>query len=258
MDKVLIIGGNSMIGKALADKWSNQNFEVHSTSRRFLNSNQIFFDLQGPNFSVFSDQYECIVFLAGDTNIQSCINNPILSEKVNVTNSILALDFFETISSNIIFISTDDVFFGSTPRESVNSPPKPKNLYGHQKALVERHITNNTANTAILRLSKVIHPKFNLFAEWRNAISQKQKIYPYIDKYFSPTNLVSVIEKISYIKSNNDTKIHHCSGEDDISYFDYALHYLDGNQTLIMPTKDPFASTDNFYSSLLDDCCKKE
>ena len=103
MDKVLIIGGNSMIGKALADKWSNQNFEVHSTSRRFLNSNQIFFDLQSPNFSVFSDQYECIVFLAGDTNIQSCINNPILSEKVNVINTILALDFLK-VFLQILFL----------------------------------------------------------------------------------------------------------------------------------------------------------
>jgi len=256
MEKVLIVGGDSLIGKSLRSHWKNKNFDVYSTSRRPDSENQIFFDLQDPVFTDFALEYEYIIFLVGNSNIQDCIDNPALSEQVNVHNSIAALIFFETISSNILFLSSADVFDGSKPRESVHAPHRPKNLYGNQKALVEKFILDESKNITILRLSKVVHFNFKLFLEWEDAVSKKEKIYPYSDKYFSPTELTQVINKIDHIKSHNEIKIHHCYGQNDISYYDYALNYLICDPALIISSKDPSSPTNNFYSSLEEDCCE--
>ena len=253
MEKVLIVGGDSLIGKTLSSHWKNKNFDVYSTSRRPDGVNQIFFDLQNPVFSDFALKYEYVIFLAGNSNIQDCIDNPVLSEQVNVHNSIAALIFFETICSNILFLSSADVFDGSKPRVRVHAPHRPKNLYGNQKALVEKFILEKSKNITILRLSKVVHVNFKLFLEWKDAVSKKEKIYPYSDKYFSPTELTQVINKIDYIKSHNEVKIHHCYGQDDISYYDYAMNYLICDPALIVSSKDPSSLAKNFYSSLAED-----
>jgi|TARA_B110000483_G_C18073906_1_gene495244 dTDP-4-dehydrorhamnose reductase len=255
MDKILIVGGDSLVGKSLILSWSNKNFEVHSTSRRVDDHENIYFDLEEPDFSKFSSHYSFIVFLAGNTNIQHCIDNPILSEKVNVHNLIVALNFFETICTNVLFLSSADVFDGSNPRESVYARHSPKNLYGHHKALVENFILEKSKIISILRLSKVIHSDFKLFLDWKKAVYKKEEIFPYSDKYFSPTQLTQVIDKINHIRLNNEIQIHHCSGDDDISYFNYALKYLECDPALITPIKDPSASKQNFYSSLQEDCC---
>ncbi len=256
MEKILIVGGDSLIGKALIGHWRNKNFEVHSTSRRSDSVDQIFFDLQNPVFTDFAARYEYVIFLAGNSNIQDCIDNPTLSEQVNVINSVAALIFFETISLNVLFLSSADVFDGSKPRESVHASLRPKNLYGYQKSLVEKFILEKSQSISILRLSKVVHSNLKLFLDWEGAVSKKEKIYPYADKYFSPTALTQVINKIDHIKTNNKIKIHHCYGQDDISYYNYALNYLICDPELIIASKDPSPPANNFYSSLKEDCCK--
>ena len=253
MDKILIVGGDSFIGQALYKSWGNQKVLLDLTSRNKEKSKKLFFDLQDPDFSVFSSHYDFIVFLAGITNIKFCIDYPELSEQINVRNTIKALTFFETVSANILFISSADVFDGSKPRESIYGKQRPRNLYGQQKTLVEKFILKNLASTSILRLSKVVDRNFKLFTEWRDAISQGEIIFPYVDKYFSPTSIENVINKINFIRLDGKTKLNHCYGDDDISYYDYAINHLKLDKTLIIPSNDPAGAQRDFFSSLEDD-----
>ncbi len=253
MNKVLIVGGDSFIGQDLQKFWSNQNFEIYQTTRSKKNTNKIFFDLEQPDFSCFSSNYSFIVFLAGISSIDFCKNHPKLSRKINVTNTIKSLNFFETICSNILFISSADVFQGDTPRHKTDSPQKPKNLYGAHKAMVEKHIQEKSTYISILRLSKVIHSQFKLFEEWADQISKGNKIYPYSNKFFSPTSMDNVLKKINLIMLDNKTCIYHCYGDDDISYYEYAINFLPYDKNSVISSIDPLASSENFFSSLDDD-----
>ena len=253
MNKILIVGGDSYIGRALKEFWSCKKFSLYSTSRKSELHDEIFFDLQNPDFSIFSSNYDFIVFLAGITNIKYCIDHPDLSELINVKNTIEALTFFDKLSPNILFISSADVFDGSEPRESIYSKQSPKNLYGQQKTLVEKFIIKELANTSILRLSKVVDQELPLLQQWRDDISEGKCIYPYVNKYLSPTNIEIVLNKINFIRQNNKSKLYHCSGDDDISYFDYAVNYLKFDKNLIIPTHGPSGIEKNYFSSLKDD-----
>jgi dTDP-4-dehydrorhamnose reductase len=253
MNNILIVGGDSYIGGALKSFWTDKKFSVDSTSRKTEQLDKIFFDLQNLDFSTFSSNYSFIVFLAGITNIQYCIDHPDLSEQINVEKTIEALTFFEKLSPNILFISSADVFDGSQPRKSIYSKQSPRNLYGKQKNLVEKFIIEELTNTSILRLSKVVDKDLPLFRKWQDEISAGSSIFLYDNKFFSPTSMEIVIDKINSIRQNNHSRLYHCHGDDDISYFDYAIKYLKFDKNLVIPSHDPSGTEKNYFSSLQDD-----
>ena len=87
--KVLIIGGDSLIGNYLGEIIiGDMGFDVTKTSRRNLSSNHIFFDLRQEQEIPLIKNYDYAVICAGITNIRYCQENQDEAECVNLINTI--------------------------------------------------------------------------------------------------------------------------------------------------------------------------
>ena len=109
-NKHLIIGGDSIIGKSLYNKFIKNNFDAYYTTRNNtrLNDNSIYFDLEENNINFIPKRvYVC----TGISDINFCEKNPIYSWNLNVNLTLAVIKKFHNLGSHIIFLSTDLVWW---------------------------------------------------------------------------------------------------------------------------------------------------
>ncbi len=222
---ILIIGGDSLIAKNYIDFCICKGLDFVYTSRRNNQKNKaIFLDLKNPDFELFKKkQFNFTIFFASISNIEFCENNRDETYLINVINTQKSLKVFSKISKKVLYISSNCVFDGKKPFMTVDDITNPMNEYGRQKLEVENWIKSNLKNTSILRASKIIHPQFDLINEWKNKLDKKKEIYPYVNKFLAPTSIKNVIKKIEFIRRNNESSLHHCKSNKDLSYYEFAL-----------------------------------
>lgn len=239
--ELLIIGGDSSIGKCYINFCKDNLINFEYTSRKKNSSDKaLFLDLKDPDFKVFNKkQFDFTIFFASIASIDFCENNKKESYLVNVENTQKTLYEVSKVSKRVLFISSNCVFDGKKPFMTVNDKTNPSNEYGRQKLEVEKWMRLNLSNAAILRLSKVIHPYFDLIIEWKKKLDLGIEIYPLDDKYFAPTPIESVIKKIEEIRISDKNELFHCTSSKDLSYYEYALRTFDShvNKKLVKKSK---------------------
>ena len=161
---ILIVGGDSSLGKCYIKHCEDNKLKFKYTSRRKTIPNDVlYFDLKNLNFEVFNDySFDFVIFFASVCNQDFCENNREESYLINVENTQKSLQVFSKISKRILFISSNTVFDGKQSFMSFDDETNPINEYGRQKLEVEKWISINLSNVSILRLSKVIHPYLKL------------------------------------------------------------------------------------------------
>lgn len=174
---LLIVGGDSSIAKCYINFCKNNflNFEYTSRRKNSLD-NALFLDLKDPDFKVFNKKrFDFTVFFASIANIDFCEKNKKESYLVNVENTQKTLHEVSKVSKRVLFISSNCVFDGKKPFVTIHDKTNPLNEYGKQKLEVEKWMRLNLSNASVLRLSKVIHPYFNLINEWKNKLDKKKR-----------------------------------------------------------------------------------
>lgn len=83
---------------------------------------------------------------------------------------------------------------------------------------VEREIFKDGGDVSVLRLSKVISPRFPLFVDWANQLSKNQEIFPFNDKVFAPVGERLVVDTILKIAERKAAGLFHLSSECEILY----------------------------------------
>ncbi len=241
--KTLIIGSDSLIGKALMEYLNKNNSRAIGTTRRreAVDENHLFLDLSGD-----IESWQCpfsvntAVICAGTTEIKACENDPAGSRRINVDAVLrLAKKLLEK-GLFIIYLSSDKVFDGSKPHSPANSPLSPVTEYGKQKAEVEKQISGFKDSVAIVRLTKVLGPQDRLFSAWREALKKRKAIHPFSDVVLSPLPLSFVVKVISIIIQRRLSGILQISGNRDMSYAEAAeegLRLLNIPRDLIKPVK---------------------
>ena len=63
------------------------------------------------------------------------------------------------------------------------------------------------------------------FLEWNKKFSNGLTVKAFADMTLSPINISRVILQINYLMKNKINGIFHCSGNRDISYYNYACEY---------------------------------
>jgi dTDP-4-dehydrorhamnose reductase len=249
---ILIVGGDSAIAKCYIQSCKDNKLSFKATSRRKnLSSNFIYFDLNDPNFDVFNDQrFNFVIFFASICSIDFCEKNKKKSHYINVENTKKSLDEFSKISNRLLFLSSNAVFDGKHPFRLSNDDPNPINEYGRHKLEVEEWIKHYSKKISVLRLSKVIHPYYELINDWRNNLDQGFEIYPFTNKFFSPTHIKNVLEKIEEIRKEKKISIFHCASSEDISYYEYALKLFQGHSNKNLIKKGLCKNVEKTYSSL--------
>jgi len=225
----LIVGGDSAIGKRLAEYWRERGVSVLSTTRQEekLSENQPYLCLEtGVWDAIFNLEFDFVVICAGITKIAECQENLDRSRLINVTNTIRFVEQIRQKTRRILFLSSNQVFDGSRPYCRPNDSACPTSEYGRQKLEVERYVLNFD-ESAVLRLTKVVHDDWDLLKRWRQQLINGQFISAFTNVNIAPLPVEKVIKTIDTLAISGANGIHHLSGDADVSYFSYAQTVAD-------------------------------
>jgi len=235
--KILVIGGDSKIGKYLVPFLKKNNYLVISTSRnkKRLNKNKIFLDLSKIDNFTIPNNIDATIFLASITKIKECEDNYKLAYKVNGINTLKLIN--KLIEKNIFvcFLSSSIVFKNKTnlPKEDDNH--QPKSNYAKLKSFVEKNIFKLTKKIkkekllCILRVTKNVDTFTEPFNAWIRQINKRSKFSAFKDLYFSPITFHDTTKIILKIVKKKYHGNYHISGERDINYSDFAKKLLKYN-----------------------------
>lgn len=232
-EKVLIIGIDSQIGVSLREYLLKKNITVYGTTRKNKTScsNTFYFDLEQPDFSVFSNKFSIVILCAGTTSIEECERDPVRHKKINVTNTQKIIEKFSEEGSFIIYLSSNLVFSGENKFYKFNDKKDPITQYGKFKAEVEDFLINYyNENSCILRLTKVISETTPFIVQWKNNANGGKKIETYSNKFLSPIHMENVVENIFLLINQKKIGIYQFSDAREISYTDYAKEIFKNNQ----------------------------
>ncbi|MDP6709255.1 MAG: sugar nucleotide-binding protein, partial [Alphaproteobacteria bacterium] len=222
---VLVVGGDSRIGRALVAHLEGLGIEVRATTRRreAPDERRPYLDLADPTASLDAlPAAEAVVLTAAIARLGACEDDPFGSARVNVEGTIRVAEAMAARGAQVLLLSTDKVFDGSRPLRHREDGVSPLTEYGRQKALAEAGIRGLGPRGAILRLSKVLAPEDPLVGEWVTALAAGQPITPFTDMYLAPVPLDLVCRMVARLLAAGEPGIFHLSGGEDRSYADFA------------------------------------
>lgn len=215
-----------MIGRHLYERLKRTGKQVLYTTRRKREqkNNSIYLDLEeNPVSWVPPEGIKTAFFCAAQTSTIFCEQNMDTSRKINVVNTIKIIEKLSQKKIPVIFLSSNQVFDGVFPYPDETFPTSPKTVYGYQKLQVEEYLKNIPFKHSIVRVTKIIHPKYPLFNNWVSSLKQEIPISPFYDSFFSPVAIdyfVTVLLKLAEVKEGGTW---HVSGNKDLSYYEAAL-----------------------------------
>tara|TARA_S200000501_G_C20849344_1_gene755037 strand:- start:377 stop:1237 length:861 start_codon:yes stop_codon:yes gene_type:complete len=211
--KILLLGASSSLGKIFLRE-SNLN-EIQGTYNKNKVGKSIFFDSIRSDISqlrIVWDNFSHAIILIGDTDPNSCIKDPELSNKLNILSIKRIIDFLSSKNIFIIFTSSEFVFDGKSGLYSESDSAEPILLYGKQKLQIENYL-EKIDNHCILRLAKM-YDDFDdstLFLNWKNSIKENKVINCANDQFFSPLYTNDVVKITKIIVENNVSGLFHLS-----------------------------------------------
>jgi len=261
MARVLIIGGDSYIGRALKNVLIEQGHNVVATQREDASQGN-YLDLSLPlaNRSLLMQQYDTVILLAALTNIAQCRDFPLQAQQINVVNTLELLSYFSKRNIFSIFMSTNQVFSCQQPDTHWQAEYQPCSFYGELKAKVEQEILKQSLNVAIVRPTKVIGVNFLLFEQWLEALVNNNVLSAFKDHFIAPISLSFLCKQLLALIHSPSNTIIQLSGAKDISYYQLAqifaekLNYSQANISAISAADKnvkplPFGSLEPCFGS---------
>jgi len=234
--RVLIVGGDGVIGAALADHFLALSAEVYGTTRRLSDGHdllrvnlryyqKIFWDLTiiDKDFSFLPD-VDLVYICAAMARFADCRENPDLAWRVNVEAPALLAKHYANKNARVVFLSTCAVLGCDQPGHGIDSPVQPGSLYGIFKAEAEKLILETGAGASVVRLTKVLLPNMPLLLGWITALARCETIEAFSDMRIAPLHLSSTIQGLAALQ-DHEGGVYHISGSKDISYA-HAAQYL--------------------------------
>lgn len=218
----LIVGGDSLIGGALANVLKERGLPVVTTSRRGEVGPQL--DLAAPPATWLLPPSESAVICGAMTRLDRCVAEPELARRIN-RDAVgeLARRFAER-GTYFVFLSTNLVFDGNKAMPTASDMVCPSTLYGALKAEAEEYARKAAPEgSAILRLTKVLGPGHQRLAAWDSDLSTGRSLHAFGDMPLAPVSLRQVVAAIMGLLENKVPGTFHLSASHDITWFDVAL-----------------------------------
>ncbi|MFN4226845.1 MAG: dTDP-4-dehydrorhamnose reductase [Candidatus Ratteibacteria bacterium] len=194
MKKILITGGNGLVGSYLKNSLNQESYSIFAFSKEQLNITDI-----DKSYKIFKDlKPEIVIHLAAITDVDFCEKNPerafLINYKGTENISKLSIDF----NCFLIYLSTDFIFDGTKNSPySEQDEPNPINIYGKSKLLGEKYIINNCRKYLIIRTSRIFGKGGrNFSSRLREIMKEKKEIILITDLINSPTYALSLAETI--------------------------------------------------------------
>lgn len=218
---VLVVGGDGLIGMALATEFQANRQTFIATTRR-KDGRGLSLDLAKPDEWEIPPDLDAAVLCAAATNLGFCRDNPEAARQINVINTLRLAEELSRQGAFISFLSTNLVFDGEIPRIAGDAPLNPRTVYGELKAEAERGLPDVAENFAIIRLSKVFTQDMPLLLNWRRQLDAGEILEPFVDYRCSPIDLTTAARAIAMITTQRRSGIWQLCPENDVSYADIA------------------------------------
>lgn len=256
--KILIIGGDSEIGRNFSNLLLKKNvyFNLTSKKKSKIKKKSIhYLDLKNLNSfdKIKYREFTHALITIGISSIDYCQKNQSLTNFINVEQIKILINKLTIEKIKIIYLSSDKVFDEKTFLNNPSSSVNPKSVYGKQKIEIERYLKDHSKKYIILRLSKVISNKNNLINKWIKSLKQNNEIYTFNNETISPIRIEIVVNFLYHLLIKNHVGIFHLSAQDTITYYKLALILAKKNQfdkTLIKSkiSKNKFRRKNNMPS----------
>lgn len=226
----LVIGGDSEIGAALYRRLAMLGLPVAATTRRreLAGPRRPFLDLAAPLDGwrpPEGTRAACIT--AAVAHLAACAADPAASAAVNVTGTLGLAEQLIARGIHVLFLSSNQVFDGTTPHVAADTPTCPVSEYGRQKARTEDVLkaqVERGASVGILRLAKVLSPTMPLLRGWVEALGAGQRIRAFGDMTMAPTPIDIVVDAIVTLMREEARGVFQLTGPRDASYADIARY----------------------------------
>lgn len=211
---ILIVGGDSAIGRAVAAELEARGRPVAATSRRAGRHPSL--DLAQPPATWEVPMADAALVAAGIGSLAACEADEDLARAVNVT----AVAALAQRVPFVLVLSTTQVFSGAQAHIPADAPVGPANAYGRVKA--EAEAVALAAAGAVLRLGKVLSPHLPLVQDFVATLKAGGTVEAFSDMVLAPVTLEQVAALAADILIGRLGGIHHLSGDCDITYAEMA------------------------------------
>ncbi len=242
---VLVVGGDGLIGAAAAAGLAAHGLPVRATTRRrsLVGADRPWLDLDAwadgvpaadAAAALLADRPAAAILCAAVARLEACRSDPARAGRINVTATATLAHRLMAAGVPVIFLSTNQVFDGRTPRCPPDHPLAPGTVYGRTKMAAEQALRAAAAKVggplAILRLTKVLAPGQPLLTGWTERLRAGAPIAPFHDMTLAPIALGLVTAALVRLTETaradpEDARgrgLFQLSADDDISYADAA------------------------------------
>jgi dTDP-4-dehydrorhamnose reductase len=215
---ILVVGGDSLVGRHLVDFLRRRGDRVVETSRRSerIAAGALALDLAtDPARWAPLPPLDGAVLCAAVARMQDCGADPLATAQVNVHGITALAERLAASGVPTVFLSSDKVFDGSRPRRRHDEATCPITEYGRQKAAAEAAMPRSAA---ILRLSKIVLPDLDLFRSWARDLRSGRPITPFEDLTLAPVPVELVAATIARLIDEQASGTFHLTGDHDVNY----------------------------------------
>jgi len=240
----LVIGSDSLLGRALLVRLTDAGDAVWGTSRRESaeGPRRVRLDLSAATPKLFLPQPVHSAFVcASVTAMQTCEAQPAETRRVNVTNTLRIAEQLLERGTFVQYLSSSAVFDGIQAYPAENARSCATTEYGRQKAEVEARLLEldgGRGQVAICRLSKVIAPAVPVIARIVEALETGNRVEAFSELALSPVSVAYAVDSLLAVARRRLGGIFHFSGERELTYADLArtlAGYLRAPESLVAP-----------------------
>ncbi len=221
----LIVGGDSLIGRYLGGTLGRAGRPFRTTSRRTpAGALALPLDLASPAFAALDGlAFACAYICAAVTDMRTCERDPHAAARVNVDGTLAVMRRLAARGTQLVFLSSSQVFDGETPLPDEAAACRPKNAYGRQKLALEAAIAREGLPAAVLRLTKVLAAEpVGMFRLWYENLRRGEPAVAASDMTLAPLSAAEVAEAAIALGERRCRGIWHLSSADEISYAEAA------------------------------------
>ncbi|HKO08903.1 MAG TPA: sugar nucleotide-binding protein [Alphaproteobacteria bacterium] len=219
----LIVGGDSLIGRSLGSTLSRAGRPFQATSRR-AQAGALPLDLAAPAFAAFDGlAFGCAYICAAVTDLRACERDPEATARVNVEGTLAVMRMLAARGTELVFLSSSQVFDGETPLPDEEAACRPKNAYGRQKLALEAAIAREGLPAAVLRPTKVLAAEpVGMFRLWYEKLRRGEPAVAASDMTLAPVAAEEVAGAAIALGDRRCRGIWHLSSADELSYAEAA------------------------------------
>ena len=216
--RVLIVGGDGLIGSALRRGLPELGFDVAASSRR--PGSTLALDLGNPGSWPDLGGFDAAVIVAALARLGDCDRAPEQSREINALAPKILAERLAGQGTYVVQISTDKVFDGSRPLRRREEPTCPNTVYGRHKAEAEDAVLKTGG--AVLRLSKVLAPDLALLWGWATELVAGRAVQAFSDMWLAPVTVGFVVDLLARLLADRPLGIFHATGGEDRPYAELA------------------------------------